>query len=113
MWTILPMRLHHWMPISFLISESIVIFIPKRSRDISLGVKINNLFDEEYESNGWIYRFRSEDYNPVPDDPYAGNENGTLYHQKGYFPQAWRNIMVQLNLISEDDMKTSYFNNSR
>ena len=69
----------------------------KSIKDISLGLRINNLFDEEYESNGWIYRFRSEDYNPVPDDPYAASEGGTLYHQKGYFPQAWRNIMVQMN----------------
>ena len=72
-------------------------FYTNAIKDITLGVKINNLFDEEYESNGWIYRFRSEDYNPVPDDAYAGSEGGTLYHQKGYFPQAWRNIMVQMN----------------
>jgi len=70
----------------------------KSIQDISLGVRINNVFNEEYESNGWIYRFHSPDYNPVPDDPYAGNEVGTLYHQKGYFPQAWRNIMVQLSV---------------
>jgi iron complex outermembrane recepter protein len=69
----------------------------KNIKDISIGLMINNLFNEEYESNGWIYRFRSEDYNPVPDDPYADNESGTLYHQKGYFPQAWRNMMVQFN----------------
>lgn len=68
----------------------------KSLKDISLGVRVNNIFNEEYESNGWIYRFRSADYNPVPDDPYAGNEDGTLYHQKGYFPQAWRNFMIQL-----------------
>jgi iron complex outermembrane receptor protein len=73
-------------------------FFSKRIKDISLGVKVNNIFNEEYESNGWIYRFRSEDYNPIPDDPYAGSEGGTLYHQKGYFPQAWRNVMVQLNV---------------
>jgi hypothetical protein len=41
--------------------------------------------------------FDRKDYNPVPDDAYAGSEGGTLYHQKGYFPQAWRNIMVQMN----------------
>jgi iron complex outermembrane receptor protein len=70
----------------------------KSLKDISLGVRVNNLFNEEYESNGWIYRFHSADYNPVPDDPYAGKEDGTLYHQKGYFPQAWRNIMVQLGV---------------
>ncbi len=70
----------------------------KSLKDISLGVRVNNFFNEEYESNGWIYRFRSEDSNPVPEDPYAGNEGGSLYHQKGYFPQAWRNVMVQLNV---------------
>ncbi len=72
-------------------------FYTKTIRDLSLGLKFNNVFNEEYESNGWIYRFRSPDYNPVPDDPYAGSEGGSLYHEKGYFPQAGRNVMVQLN----------------
>jgi len=70
----------------------------RKIKDIAFGVRINNVFNEEYESNGWIYRFTSPDYNPVPDDPYAGNETGTIYHQKGYFPQAWRNVMAQLNI---------------
>ena len=73
-------------------------FFPKFVKEISLGFKAYNLFDAEYESNGWIYRFISEDYNPVPDDPYAGSEGGDLYHLRGYYPQAFRHFMVQLNV---------------
>ena len=60
---------------------------------------VKNLFNHQYESNGWIYRFRS-DNNPVPDDPYAGVEaqGENLYHQKGYFPQAGRHMFLQLSL---------------
>jgi iron complex outermembrane receptor protein len=66
-------------------------------KEIGLSVLARNILDESYESNGWIYRFSSPGYNPVPDDPYAGNEGGDLYHQKGYFPQAGRYFLVNLD----------------
>ncbi len=62
------------------------------------GIFLRNALNEQYESNGWIYRFRSEAYDPRPDDPYAGSEGGSLYHEKGYFPQAGRNMYVNLSL---------------
>lgn len=67
-------------------------------RELSLGLSVFNLLDEQYESNGWIYRFRSEGYDPRPDDAYSGLESGSTFHQKGYFPQAGRHLMVQLGL---------------
>ena len=68
----------------------------KGQQQIEVGVIIRNAFDASYESNGWIYRFNSEGYNPVPDDPYAGSEGGNAYHLKGYFPQAGRYLLIQI-----------------
>ncbi len=58
------------------------------AKDFRLSLFVKNIFDHQYESNGWIYRFRSAGYDPTPDDPYAAREDGNLYHLKGYFPQA-------------------------
>ncbi len=68
------------------------------AKDFKLSFLLRNAFNEQYESNGWIYRFRSENYDPRPDDPYAGSEGGSLYHQKGYFPQAGRNINFNVRM---------------
>jgi iron complex outermembrane receptor protein len=67
-------------------------------KELRIGVLLKNAFSEAYESNGWIYRFTSEGYDPTPDDPYAGSEGGDLYHQKGYFPQAGRYLLLQLGI---------------
>ncbi len=51
--------------------------------EISLGVRINNLFSEEYETFAWTYRYY-----------YSGE-----YHvMDGYFPQATRNYMGSLTI---------------
>ncbi len=68
----------------------------RKVKEIEVGLLVRNLLDHAYESNGWIYRFRSEGYDPVPDDPYAGSEGQGLYHLKGYFPQAGRHLMAHL-----------------
>ena len=67
-------------------------------KEIRIGVVLKNVFNEQYESNGWIYRFSSEGYDPTPDDPYAGREGSHLYDQKGYYPQAGRNLLIQLGI---------------
>lgn len=48
-------------------------------RKITLWAQLNNLFDELYESNAWVYRY------------YAG---GKEYKMDGYFPQATRNFLA-------------------
>jgi iron complex outermembrane receptor protein len=63
-----------------------------------LSFYAKNILDHEYESNGWIYRFRSPSYDPVSDDPYSSLETGNTYHQKGYFPQAGRHFFVSLTM---------------
>lgn len=66
--------------------------------DFTLKLQVRNLWDEQYESNGWIYRYRSEGYDPVPDDPYSLSDGNGYYYQKGYFPQAGRQFMVQAEI---------------
>lgn len=64
-------------------------------KEVQIGISLRNALNAKYASNGWIYRFRSEGYDPRPDDPYAGQEEGNLYHQKGYFLQATRYVLLQ------------------
>ena len=64
-------------------------------KEVQIGLALRNAFNAQYSSNGWIYRFHSDGYDPTPDDPYAGRESGSLYHLKGYFPQAGRYLLIQ------------------
>jgi iron complex outermembrane recepter protein len=52
-------------------------------RQIESFIVINNLFNQKYETNAWVYRY------------YYNNKEGKM---DGYFPQAVRNIMVGVNL---------------
>ena len=63
-----------------------------------LSLQVNNFFDEKYVNNAWIYRFKSDGYDPRPDDPYvtANSEGG--YDMAGYFPQAKRNFLIGISL---------------
>lgn len=52
-------------------------------KNLELKLMIFNVFDEQYESNAWVYRY-----------VYGGSE----YVSDGYFPQAGRHFMVGLSL---------------
>lgn len=65
---------------------------------VDFRFQVNNVFDAQYESNGWIYRFQSNGYNPVPDDPFAATEGSGIYHLKGLYPQAGRNLMLSCRI---------------
>ena len=58
-------------------------FFPKFLREISLNLQIVNLFDVEYETNAWVYRFF-----------YEGAEG--IYD--GYFPQAGLHFLAGVRL---------------
>ena len=58
----------------------------------------NNLFDEEYVSNAWIYRFVSNGYDPSEDDHYVTKGSDGGYNMAGYFPEATRNYLIGLTL---------------
>jgi len=51
--------------------------------EIGISLMINNLFNQKYETNAWIYRY---------------NYGGQQYNMNGYFPQALINYMVGIAL---------------
>ncbi len=70
----------------------------KREREVIFNLIVRNIFNSEYETNAWNYRFRSESYDPKPDDPYAVSEGNGFYHLRGFFPQAGTNVLAGLTL---------------
>lgn len=71
---------------------------PPYTQGITVQFTIFNLLNAKYVSNGWIYRFNSSNYDPVPDDPYAVQEMPGEYNLTGFYPQAERNFMVSLSV---------------
>ena len=70
---------------------------------LDLTLLVRNVFSAVYSPNGFVYRFRSDGYNPTGDDPYtqAGTHGGTqggYYNLIGLYPQAGINFMLGLNL---------------
>ncbi len=58
-------------------------FSQKWVDQISVKLQINNLFNEEYETNAWVYRYIVDGEDKIMD---------------GYFPQAKRNFLVGLSI---------------
>jgi iron complex outermembrane receptor protein len=56
----------------------------KGLKNVGLTLRVNNLFDELYEANGYTFGY----YNP----------DGALETYNYYFPQATRNFMLGLNV---------------
>jgi len=52
------------------------------AKSIEISVLINNILDEEYISNGWIYKAKVE------------NQSGFMVMDDGYFPQAGRHFLT-------------------
>ncbi|NND05412.1 MAG: TonB-dependent receptor plug domain-containing protein [Saprospiraceae bacterium] len=71
---------------------------PRWAKEISVGLLIQNLFDLDIVSNGWIYRFQSEGYDPRNDDPHARSEGEGRYNLTGYYPQAGRNALLNVRI---------------
>jgi iron complex outermembrane receptor protein len=58
-------------------------FNPKFIKGITARLMVNNIFNEKYESNAWVYRYFYDD---------------AEYAMDGYFPQAGINFMAGLSL---------------
>jgi len=58
----------------------------------------NNIFDLQYVSNAWIYRFISENWDPRDSDPYVNADSQRGYNMAGYFPEATRNYLAGLTI---------------
>jgi|TARA_B110000263_G_C15310138_1_gene512642 iron complex outermembrane receptor protein len=63
-----------------------------------ISILINNIFDNKYVGNAWLYRFISEDFDPRDSDHYVTKDSDTRYNMAGYFPQATRNYLFGLTL---------------
>lgn len=59
------------------------VFNPRGMREVSCSLLLNNIFDVEYESNGYTYGY------------LAGS---TVYRQNFYYPQAGTNFMTMVSL---------------
>jgi hypothetical protein len=67
-------------------------------RRLSIIFSLNNWLNEQYAANGWAYRYQSAAYDARPDNPYTRLENGSIYHQAGFFPQAGRHWMATVRM---------------
>ena len=63
-----------------------------------LTLQVNNLLNNEYVSNAWVYRFISDGWDPRGSDPYVNTDSEKGYNMAGYFPQATRNYLLGLTL---------------
>lgn len=73
-----------------------------RIGEFRLNLKISNLFNRKYSTNGWIYRFYSpESYlspNPYRVEERKG-ESVNRYSQRGYYPQAGIHYNLGVSLL--------------
>ena len=60
--------------------------------------QINNILNNEYLSNAWVYRFISDYWDPRSGDPYINKDSQRGYNQASYFPEALRNFMLSITL---------------
>ena len=63
-----------------------------------ITLQINNLLNNEYVSNAWVYRFISDSWDPRESDPYVNADGERGYNMAGYFPEATRNYLLALTL---------------
>ena len=63
-----------------------------------LNLQLNNLLDNEYVSNAWVYRFVSDGYDPREYDHYVNSDSERGYNMAAYFPEATRNYLLGLTL---------------
>lgn len=62
----------------------------KGLKEIGLGLLINNILNEKYESNAWVYSYYQQ--------PDANSPLKDRYESYGYFPQAGTNVMANITL---------------
>jgi iron complex outermembrane recepter protein len=69
--------------------------------DIDFGILINNIFNNNVVSNAWTYRYLPG-FDAASSDVYSVKGRGDgVYNQIGYFPQAFRNVMLNLRVRLE------------
>jgi iron complex outermembrane receptor protein len=71
------------------------------ANEAELSFRLGNLFNQSYISNGYAGLFRSEGYNPLPDDLFTIRSSSNYYYYMGLFPQATRNFTLRLRVHFE------------
>ena len=74
------------------------IFNSKIFKTAKITLQVNNLLNNEYVSNAWVYRFISNGWDPRDSDHYVNSDRETGYNMAGYFPEATRNYLLALTL---------------
>ena len=67
-------------------------------KNAKLSFLVNNLFNVEYVSNAWIYRYITNSFDPRESDDYTTLGSDGIYNMAGYFPQAKRNYLLGLSI---------------
>ena len=73
-------------------------FGTKLIEQVALTFLVRNVFDAQFSSNAWTYRYISEGYDGRGDDPSTRLEQGNTYNLTGFYPQAGRNFLLGLKL---------------
>jgi len=70
---------------SYLIQNMTVSYLIKNKmfKELNCQFAVNNLFNKQYETNAWVYKY---------------NEGGSQYIMDGYFPQAGINCMFKIDV---------------
>ena len=63
-------------------------------RDFAVNLQVNNVLNQKFVSNGWVYRFRTNEPSFVAGDPYLVTEGPGRYNLTGVFPQATINFLL-------------------
>ena len=67
-------------------------------KNVALTLLIQNIFDNRYSSNAWVYRYSSAGYDGRLDDPGTRLEGNNIYNLTGLYPQAGRNYLLGLTI---------------
>lgn len=67
-------------------------------KTMKVCLQVNNLFNNEYVNNAWVYRFISDNWDPSGSDHYVNRDSKRGYNMAGYFPQATRNYLLGVTL---------------
>lgn len=70
----------------------------KMFKTAKITLQVNNLLNNEYVNNAWVYRFISDTWDPTSSDAYVNKDSVKGYNMAGYFPQATRNYLIGVTL---------------
>ncbi|MEM9846655.1 MAG: TonB-dependent receptor [Bacteroidota bacterium] len=67
-------------------------------KEVSINLLVRNLFNNQFSTNGWTYRYISAGYDGRADDPFTRLESGDTYNLTGFYPQAGTNFLLGVGL---------------